>query len=182
MTVARRLALVASFLGVLALVGLAAFAATAVAANGDVSIAGKAFEPATITVLVGDTVTWTVTESINEPHSVTSGTPEDAGRMFDSGTGTGANFLLRDNGQTFEHTFGDPGEFLYFCTVHPSDMTGKVLVLAPGASPPPAVEPPPSEAHTGVPTERKALAAGILGIALVLMFAGAWLWRRMNPA
>ena len=61
-------------------------------------------------------------------------------------------------------------------------MTGKVVVLAAGASPPPSVEPAPSEQHTGVPAEDRILAGVILGVSLVLMFAMAWLWRRMNPA
>lgn len=177
MTVARRLALVA---GILLAVG--ASVAPALAADGAVSIDGLTFEPATITINTGDTVTWTVTVSINAPHSVTSGTPADSGKVFDSGTGTGANLLLRDTGQTFQHTFGEPGEYLYYCTVHPVDMTGKVVVLAEGASPPPSVEPPPSEQETGVSAERRLTAGVILGISLVLMFAMAWVWRRMNPA
>lgn len=156
--------------------------APVLAASASVSIVGKAFEPATITIARGDTVTWTVTEGIGEAHSVTSGTQEDAGRIFDSGTGTGTNLLLRDNGQTFEHTFDDPGEFLYFCSVHPVEMTGKVVVLAEGASPPPSIEPAPSEQHTGVSAERRLLAGGILAVSLVLMFLMAWVWRRMNPA
>jgi plastocyanin len=177
MRLAARSAVVASLL-----VAAASVAAPAIAADGAVSIVGKAFEPATITINQGDTVTWTVTQSIGEPHSVTSGTPEDSGKIFDSGTGTGANMLLRDNGQTFEHAFTEAGEFLYYCSVHPADMTGKVVVLAEGASPPPSVEPAPSEQHTGVPAESRILAGVILGVSLVLMFAMAWLWRRMNPA
>ncbi|HEX3264362.1 MAG TPA: plastocyanin/azurin family copper-binding protein [Candidatus Limnocylindrales bacterium] len=146
------------------------------AAGSAVGIVGKAFDPATITVSAGDTVTWTVNQSIGEPHSVTSGTPQDSGKQFDSGIN------LKDNGQSFEFTFKDPGEYLYYCEVHPTEMTGKVVVLAEGASPPPSVEPPPSEEKTGVPAERRLLAGTVLVIALVLMFAGAWLWRRMNPA
>ncbi len=162
---------------------LAVAAAPALAADGAVSIAGKAFEPATITIGQGDTVTWSVSQSIGEPHSVTSGTAEDAGKIFDSGTaGNNSSFKLRDVGESFEHTFNEPGEFLYFCTIHPVDMTGKVVVLAEGASPPPSVGPPPSEEHTGVSTEKRVTAGAILAVSLVLMFGMAWLWRRMNPA
>jgi plastocyanin len=177
MTFARRIAVAAG-----ALLVAAAAVSPVVAANGDVSIKGKAFEPSTITVAQGDTVTWTVTESIGEPHSVTSGTPEDSGKIFDSGTGTGSNLALRDNGQSYQHTFNEAGEFLYYCVVHPAEMTGKVVVLAPGASPPPSIEPAPSEEHTALAPERKLLAGGILVVALVLMFGMAWVWRRMNPA
>jgi plastocyanin len=174
----RRLALIAGSLLV-----VAAAASPVLAAEAAVAIKGRTFEPATITVSQGDTVTWTVTESINEPHSVTSGTPEDSGKVFDSGT-SGANnsFKLRDTGQTFDYTFDQPGEYLYYCVIHPAEMTGKVVVLAPGASAPPAAEPPPSEVETGVAPERRLVAGSILVISLILMFGMAWLWRRMNPA
>ena len=114
---------------------------------------------------------------------MTSGTPEDSGKIFDSGTaGNNSSFKLRDNGATFDHTFNEPGEYLYYCVIHPAEMTGKVVVLAPGASPPPSTEPAPSEEHTGVPANDRLLAGGILVVAIVLMFGIAWLWRRMNPA
>lgn len=177
-TRSRRLALVA------ALVLVVGAAVTPVlAANVAVSIVGKTFEPATVTVNVGDTVTWTVTESINEPHSVTSGTPQDSGKVFDSGTaGNNNSFKLRDVGQTYEFTFDQAGEYPYYCVVHPAEMTGKVVVVAEGASPPPSVEPPPSETETGVPVANRVTAGVILVVAIALMFGLAWLWRRMNPA
>jgi plastocyanin len=178
MTVARRLVLVAGILAAHAVT-----TAPVLAAGAAVSIVGTSFQPSTITVHVGDTVTWTVTQSIGQPHSVTSGTPQDSGKVFDSGTaGENSSFKLRDNGQTFEYTFKQAGEFPYYCVIHPTQMTGKVVVVAEGASPPPSVQPPLTEQKTGVPAERRLLAGSILVIALVVMFAGAWLWRRMNPA
>jgi plastocyanin len=172
MTVARRLALAAGLLAVAAVA-----TAPVLAAEAAVAIVGTEFEPATITINQGDTVTWTVEEAIGEPHSVTSGSIEDAGRVFDSGSSG-----LRNEGDSFQYTFTDAGVFDYFCIVHPVQMTGKVVVLAPGQTAPPDVEPPPSEHETGIPVERRALAGGILVISIVLMFGGAWLWRRMNPA
>jgi plastocyanin len=172
MTVPRRLALAAGLV-----VFTAATVAPVLAAEVDVAIVGTQFEPATITVSQGDTVTWTVEQSIGQPHSVTSGTVDDAGTLFDSGSSG-----LRNEGETYQHTFTEAGEFDYFCIVHPVQMTGKVVVLAPGQSAPPDTEPPPSEHETGIPVERRALAGGILVISILLMFAGAWLWRRMNPA
>ena len=50
------------------------------AQGGAVSIDGLAFKPPTITVAAGDTVTWTVTQSIGAQHSVTSGTLSAAAR------------------------------------------------------------------------------------------------------
>ena len=174
----RRLAFVAGSLLV-----AAAAVSPVLAANADVAIKGKAFEPSTITISQGDTVTWTVTESIGEPHSVTSGTPQDSGKIFDSGTaGANNSFKLRDNGASYQYTFDEAGEYLYYCVIHPAEMTGKVVVLAPGASPPPSVEPAPSEERTGVPVGNRLVAGGILVVAIVLMFGLAAVWRRMNPA
>lgn len=142
-----------------------------------VSIADKHFEPAKIVVAQGDTVTWTVTKSIGEPHTVTSGKPSDAdkGAAFDSQTTDPDLAKLKDNDGTFSFTFVKPGMYSYFCVVHPVDMTGEVVVLAPGESPPPA-------AHDGVPTQNKLIGAGILVVTLVALFGAAWLYRRMNPA
>lgn len=166
------------------LLAAAAVVPPVLAAEAAVAIAGRAFEPATITIAQGDTVTWTVTESIGEPHSVTSGSPDqDSGKVFDSGTsGSNNSFALRDDGQSFQFTFEEAGEYPYYCVIHPIDMTGTVVVLAPGASVPPSIEPPPSEHEAAVPVERRALAGGILVLSIVLMFGGAWLWRRVNPA
>jgi plastocyanin len=169
----RRLAL-----GAGAVLALALGATTALAADHAVSIVGTKFDPAPLTVAVGDTVTWTVTESIGAPHTVTSGKLNDpnAGTAFDSG-----NANLQENGETFEHTFDTAGVYDYFCRIHPVDMTGQITVLAPGQSAP-AVEGPPSEVETGIPPERRLMGAGILVLTLVVCFGGAAVWRRMNPA
>jgi plastocyanin len=31
-------------------------------------------------------------------------------------------------GQSVEHTFASPGSYPYVCSLHPTDMTGSVLV------------------------------------------------------
>lgn len=173
----RRLALGAGQVVGLAL-AFALAAAPALAADHGVSMVGTKFEPAQLTVGVGDTVTWTVTGSIGAQHTVTSGklNDSDAGIAFDSGTAS-----LKDDGQTFKHTFDTAGVYDYFCRIHPVDMTGEVTVLAPGQTAP-AVAPPPSEAATGIPMERRLLGAGILAVTLIVCFGGAMVWRRMNPA
>jgi plastocyanin len=200
-----RLALVA---GLLLVAGAAV--APVLAQGGAVSIVGLAFQPSTITVAVGDTVTWTTTESIGAQHTVTSGKPggSDVGKEFDSGFG------LQNNGDSYKFTFQTAGTYDYFCQVHPSQMTGQVIVTAAGGSAAPAsaapasAAPPASEAPGGsgapaaspggspevtqppvspeagepIPPENRLIAAGVLGVALVLLFAASWLWRRMNPA
>jgi plastocyanin len=149
-----------------------AVAVPALAASGGVSIVDKTFDPAKIEVHVGDTVTWTVTKSIGEPHSVTQGKPSDTGAkpLFDSGLDK-----LKDDGSSFSFTFETAGTYDYFCTVHPTVMTGQVVVSAPGESGAEAGKAP-------VPPERKLIGAGILVVALIVLFAAARVWRRMNPA
>jgi plastocyanin len=170
---ARRLAL-----GAAALLAVALVAAPAIAADHAVSIVDKSFQPAQLTVAVGDKVTWTVTKSIGEPHSVTSGKSIDAnaGSLFDSGIEA-----MKDEGQTFSYTFSKAGTFDYFCKIHVAEMTGEVIVLAPGQSPP-AGEPSGPGAEAGVAPERRLIAGGILVVTLIVLFAAARVWRRMNPA
>lgn len=84
-----------------------------------------AFDPPEITINVGESVTWTNMDII-VPHTATSGNPEDAdfGSVFQSA-------LLGIN-DSFTHTFDEPGEFIYFCEVHPVMMRdAKVIVQAP---------------------------------------------------
>ena len=69
------------------------------------------FEPAQLTVTVGQTVTWTNRDDI--PHTVAC-----AGK-FRSKT--------MDTDGTFSFTFTAPGEYKYFCSLHPH-MTGAVKV------------------------------------------------------
>ncbi|MGH2531403.1 MAG: cupredoxin domain-containing protein [Thermomicrobiales bacterium] len=96
-----------------------------------VSIVNFAFDPGSIDVEVGTTVTWTNNDTA--PHTVTA----DDG-SFDSGT--------LEPGDTFSFTFGQAGSFAYFCAIHPN-MTASVNVgetaegAAPAASPAAGGEP-----------------------------------------
>ena len=148
--------------------------APALAANIGVSIVDKSFAPSAIVVAQGDTVVWTVTKAIGDPHSVTSGKPTDAdkGKAFDSGLET-----LKDNGSSYAFTFPKPGTYDYYCIVHQAEMTGRVVVLAPGESPPVA-----GGAETGITPDRRLIGVGILVGTLVVLFSAARFWRRMNPA
>lgn len=148
----------------------------ALGATIGVSIADKHFDPDGIVIAQGDTVTWTVTKSIGEPHTVTSGKPSDAdkGAAFDSRKTDPDLSKLQANGGTFSVTFDKPGTYAYFCVVHQADMSGEVVVLAPGQSPP--------GAHEGVPAQNKLIGAAILVVTLVVLFGAAWFYRRMNPA
>lgn len=78
----------------------------------EVWIQGSAFNPASITVTAGTTVTWTNKDAI--AHTVTS----DAA-LFDSGS-------INTNG-TYSHLFSTAGTYAYHCTIHPF-MTASVKV------------------------------------------------------
>ena len=182
---------------------LFAFAGSASAAGPTaISIVDTSFQPADATVQVGDTVTWTVTKAIADPHSVTSGTPSDSGKEFDSKT------TLRANGDTFSYAFNSAGTFQYYCIVHPSQMHGTITVLgaagsgtpggspgastapgssgapvasgAPAASGSPGPETLPEVDKPPVSGTEKLIAAGILGVTLVFLFGAASFWRRVN--
>jgi|SRR5215208_726139 len=81
--------------------------------GAQVSMKDIKFNPSTVDVKVGDTVTWTNDDSIG--HDVTSDT-------FKSGDPGGIG-----GGGTFDHKFDKAGTFKYECTVH-SGMTGTVVV------------------------------------------------------
>ena len=76
------------------------------------SIIDFGFQPASITVKAGSTVTWKNTGSVT--HTVTAGDGS-----FDSGQVAA--------GSSFQHTFTTAGTFAYHCTIH-SSMTGTVVV------------------------------------------------------
>jgi len=77
-----------------------------------VDITNFAFAPATLTVPVGSTVTWTNHDE--EPHTIAAGD----GSFHSPGMGTNA---------TYSFTFANPGTFDYICSIHPF-MHGTVVV------------------------------------------------------
>jgi len=87
-------------------------AGTAAAAPGVIKIDNFSFTPATLTVPVGTTITWTNSDDI--PHTVVS---DD--KTFKS--------KVLDTDEKFSYTFTKPGTYSYFCSVHPK-MTAKIVV------------------------------------------------------
>ena|SRR5919198_1470966 len=75
------------------------------------------FNPKTLTVNKGATVTWTNEDSVS--HDVTK--QSGPGPNFSSGTGN------IGGGGTYQQTFNTPGTIHYVCTVHPG-MTGTIVV------------------------------------------------------
>ena len=98
------------------------------AGAGDPTITIKliAFSPTDLRLAAGGTVTWRQDDVAT--HTVTSGRVEQSGgtatakpdSRFDSGT--------ISKGQTFQFSFADPGEYPFFCAIHPATMTGVVTV------------------------------------------------------
>jgi len=81
-------------------------------APATVKIGNFTFSPQTLTVPVGATVTWANGDDV--PHTV---------RATDGGFGS----KPLDTGDSYAFTFKTPGEYRYFCSIHPM-MTGKVVV------------------------------------------------------
>jgi LPXTG-motif cell wall-anchored protein len=96
----------------LVVLGVALNVAPASAANTDVMIMNLAFSPQTITVGVGDTVTWTNHDAVD--HTVSADNFAFGG------------FLSA--GATFVYTADTVGAFPYHCNIHPQ-MTGTVNVV-----------------------------------------------------
>ena len=94
------------------------------AAGSDVTIQNSAYQPSSVTVSPGTTVTWHNLDAYS--HTVTA----DDG-SFDSMNLGGAG--------TYQHTFSQPGQYSYHCNIH-SFMHGTVTV---GGAQPPATQPPP---------------------------------------
>jgi plastocyanin len=95
-----------------------------------VAIIDFAFEPATVTVFVGEPVTWTNNSGHN--HTVTS----DEGSELDSGT--------IGPGEAYGHVFESPGAYTYHCDFHPDRMTATVVVHPAPATSNPSGSPEPT--------------------------------------
>jgi plastocyanin len=124
---------------VVALASLGVLATPAAADDATVKIANTAFSPGTVSIHVGEKVTWNWAGP-DRNHTVTS----DSGQAesFESTPGV-PDAAVTDGppGETFSHTFGQTGSFSYHCRVH-SFMQGKVNVVAAGTPLPVDTTPP----------------------------------------
>lgn len=87
--------------------------------EGSTPLSDKAYQPNPLHVKVGSKVTWTNDDKTT--HTATSGTitSSEYGKIFDSG------YLSR--GKSFAFVFDHPGNYEYFCLLHPT-MIGKIIV------------------------------------------------------
>jgi len=81
-----------------------------VSSPNSVSIKNFSFNPETLTIKAGETVTWTNNDSA--VHNI----------KFDSFISPSINI-----GESYKHTFNAPGTFNYSCGIHPT-MTGTIIV------------------------------------------------------
>jgi plastocyanin len=78
-----------------------------------IGIDNFAFEPKALTVKTGTTVTWVNRDDV--PHLIISATARFT------------NSRVLDTNQQHSATFSAPGEYPYFCSIHPT-MVGKIIV------------------------------------------------------
>jgi plastocyanin len=163
----RRRSLLVGSLALAAALTLAS--GVALAADQAVTIADFAFSPQTVTVTVGDTVTWTNSDQI--AHTATAGDGSwDTGDIA--------------QGQSAAITFSTAGTFAYICTPHPT-MTGTVVVEAAagggggggggGAAP---TIPPTDAASLAGPEAAPDPLPGVLGLLAVVALTSLALRRR----
>lgn len=81
-----------------------------------INVVDDAFFEHTVTIPVGTTVVWIHKGTSGEPHTVTT----DDG-ILDS------HFLI--DGNSYTHTFNNPGSYPYYCIPHRGDMDGLIIVI-----------------------------------------------------
>jgi len=81
--------------------------------QANVHISAFLFDPPSVTVNAGESVTWMNTDGV--PHTSTAAAEHRWGGLM---------YL----GEAFTYTFDEPGQYLYFCEMHPA-MAGTINVL-----------------------------------------------------
>jgi len=100
--------------------------------DGDIEVGTNYFDPDSLTVEVGETVTW----AFADPGHNVCGDPDDhddvsipdGAEPFTSYDGDNRGATV-DAGETYEHTFETPGEYHYVCVPHAAvGMQGDIVV------------------------------------------------------
>jgi plastocyanin len=131
-------------------------AGTVQAADRDVAISGFTFSPRTVTVNVGDTVTWTNSDA--QTHTATASGDWDTGDI--------------GNGESKSVTMRRAGTYDYICAIHPT-MTGRVVVRGTSGA-------PRTDTVGGTGDGREMLAATLAALGMITLAAAAvadWLFR-----
>ena len=146
----HRLAVRGALGAILAVVAAVGVGSVALAADHGVAIAGFAFSPDSITIAVGDMITWTNNDGVG--HTATA---DDA--SFDTGTIAA--------GSSKSATFATAGTFTYHCKIHPA-MAATIVVTS--ATTPPTtdtLDPAAPSTGGGAPLALLAL-AGLAGLVI----------------
>lgn len=141
--------IVGGVLGVVLAISATWLASVALAGNHAVKIVGFAFAPQTVTVSVGDTVTWTNGDSVTHTASAIDAS-------FDTGQIPGGT-------QSSPVTFNTAGTFAYHCRIH-SAMTATIVVS--NATPPPTDTLDPAAARTDTTPWALLLGAALGGLVI----------------
>ena len=101
-----------AFAAAVLLASMPIMASASAATQAHVTIDNSTFKPATVSIKIGETVTFTNADDI--PHSIV-------------GSEGGFHSKALDTGDSFTFTFKTAGSFGYFCGLHPH-MQGRVVV------------------------------------------------------
>lgn len=152
--------------GVVGALALGAWALPVLAADQSVDMSGFAFSPSTVTVGVGDDVTWMNSDAVGHNATATD-------NAWATGTVAG--------GASAAVTFATAGTFDYRCTIHP-DMTGTVVVQAGAASSAPTAPTTDSGDSEVAPPGDEASWLTLVAGLVALVAALALLSLRLRPA
>lgn len=113
-----------------ALVLMAAGALPARAATHDVTVGpGLVFSPATLSIQVGDTVTWTNAGGL---HNVAAN--DSSFRCAEGCDDDGGNGNVSNESWSFSRIFNTPGTIDYVCELHAPTMAGQLIVTGGGGN------------------------------------------------
>jgi plastocyanin len=140
--------------------------AVAVAATRAVAISGFAFSPSSLTINVGDRVTWTNSDAVAHTATATGG-------AFDTGD--------IGQGQSASVRFTTAGTYAYYCTPHPS-MTGTIRVRAASGGGTPTIPPTDTVARVAADPDRGATTSAWLVFAAAGLLVLAFTVPRGRPS
>jgi plastocyanin len=111
----------------------------------NVSTLDYKFTPNLVTIQAGDTVKWL-------SNNLAGGDISNHTTTSDPGVTPAWHGELPPPGTSYSVTFNAPGVYTYHCEIHPTAMTGTVIVEAPTATPTATSSPTPSPTFTATPT------------------------------
>ncbi len=141
--------------------------------QASVTLVDYAFRPLRLNITTGTTVTWTYAANGSDIHTVTSkNTTQNGTPVFHS---TNPNPL--HPGQWYNYTFNQPGNYAYYCAVHPTLMNAWINVTGSPVNPPPS-NPPPSNPPGSSPPHLLILPIAVGAVGLSAAFLAIFVYRR----